>query len=186
MTGNEVLKIFRDKGALLNGHFRLSSGLHSDTYLQCALLLQHTELAASLCAELAGFFKNAEVDVVISPAIGGSVVGQEVGRHLKSRAIFCEKEEGKLKLRRGFSIRKGERVLVVEDVVTTGGSIRKVGDIAIECGGEIAGYGCIVDRTGGAADTQLKSLIKVNASVYGPLACPMCKEGVEICRPGSK
>lgn len=186
LTENDVLKIFEDSRALMKGHFLLSSGLHSDRYLQCALVLQYTEAASKLCGEIAGKFRDTAVDIVVSPAVGGIIVGQEVARALKCRALFCEKEEGKLVLRRGFSIEKGSRVLVVEDVVTTGGSIKKVADTVEEEGGKVIGYACIVDRSGEKQDFDLESLLRVKANTYKPEECPMCREGMEFVRLGSK
>jgi orotate phosphoribosyltransferase len=186
LTEKDVLKTFQDSEALLSGHFILSSGLHSDRYLQCALVLQHAELSYRLCAELAERFRNDAIEVVISPAIGGIIVGQEVARALDCMAIFCEKENGKLILRRGFSIKKGSRALVVEDVITTGGSIKRVADIVRENGGIVAGYGCIVDRSGEKLDFKLEKLLSVQAKTYKPEECPMCSQGISFKRPGSR
>ncbi len=186
ITEADILKIFEDSNALLKGHFLLSSGLHSDKYLQCALVLQRTDIASKLCSEIAGEFKDNSVDVVVSPAIGGIIVGQEVARALKCRAIFCEKEDGKMVFRRGFSVEKGSRALVVEDVVTTGGSIKRVADTVASYGGNVIGYGCIVDRSGEKQDFELNSLLKVHVKTYKPQECPMCKEGIAIRKPGSK
>ncbi len=181
----DVLKIFEDSNALLNGHFLLSSGLHSDRYLQCALVLQHAGIASRLCGEIAEKFRDDAVDVVVSPAIGGIVVGQEVARALKCRAIFCEKENGKMVLRRGFSVEKGSRAIVVEDVITTGGSIMRVADTVRNEGADVIGYGCIVDRSGEEQDFELKSLLKIHVKTYKPQECPMCAKGVAFRKPGS-
>ena len=190
LTEKEVLKIFRDKGALLTGHFELTSGLHSVKYLQCAIVLQYPELAALLCGELAGRFgkESGKVDLVISPAIGGIVVGQEVARALKARAIFCERQGGKMCLRRGFRIARGQRVLVVEDVITTGGSVMEVIDLAREAGGEVVGIGALVDRSSQEIDFGVKkvTLLTLDISNYRPPRCPLCKKGVPLVKPGSR
>ena len=189
MTETEVLKILSDTGALLSGHFLLRSGLHSDRYFQAALVLQHTAAAARLCGALAEQFRDAAVETVVSPAIGGIVVGQEVGRHLGVRAIFAEKDENSgLLLRRGFSLRPGERVLVAEDVVTKGGRVQQTIDLVRGCGAEVVGVAVLVDRSGGAADfgVPMESLLKLQLATYAPEQCPMCGQGLPIDKPGSK
>lgn len=190
LTEKEVLKIFRDKGALLTGHFELASGLHSAKYLQCAIVLQYPELAVLLCAELAGRFgqEPGKVDLVISAAIGGIIVGQEVARALKAKAIFCERQEGKMRLRRGFRIARGQRVLVVEDVITTGGSVVEVIDMTREAGGQVVGIGALVDRSGQEVDFGVKkaTLLTLDIPNYRPPRCPLCKRGIPLVKPGSK
>lgn len=195
LTEKEVLKIFENKGALLSGHFRLSSGLHSEKYLQCALVLQYPDLAEKLCRELASRFGSggAKTDAIVSPAIGGIVVGQEVARYFGCRALFCEREEGRMKLRRGFDIGKGEGVLVVEDVITTGGSVKEILEVVKGKGGEVRGVGAIVDRSKPPFSEELailkiplKSLLKINIETYPPEECPICKKGVPLEKPGSR
>ena len=149
MTREQVLDLFRQSGALLDGHFRLTSGLHSPGYMQCALLLQHPALAESLGHAIGEWARALTPTVVLSPALGGVVIGHEVGRALGVRAIFAERQEGGLTLRRGFSVSSSDRVLVVEDVLTTGGSTRETIGVATTAGAAVVGAGSIVDRSGG-------------------------------------
>ncbi len=188
ISKKEMLQIFSETGALLSGHFQLTSGLHSPQYFQCALVLQYPEQTTRLCGELAGSFSDQGVDVVIAPAIGGIVVAQEVGRILGKRSIFAEREGQIMSLRRGFSIRQGERVLVTEDVITTGGSVLEVIDLVRQNGGEVVGLGVIVDRSGGKFQpaVPLTSLLKMDVVVYQPDECPLCKDGVPVVKPGSR
>lgn len=195
LTEREVLEIFQKSGALLSGHFRLSSGLHSSEYLQCALVLQYPDLAGKLCNQLASEFKlrGSKIDAVISPAIGGIIVSQEVAKVLGCRAIFCEREEGKMKLRRGFEIRKEERVVVVEDVITTGGSVKEIVEIVQGMGGKVEGIGAIVDRSKPSFSDELStlnlplnSLLRIDIETYSPEECPICKKGIPLQKPGSK
>ncbi len=188
MTEAEVLTIFRDSGALLDGHFRLSSGLHSPGYLQCAQVLQHPREAEALGAALAALVRPLGVQTVLSPALGGIVIGQEVGRALGIRAIFAERQEGILSLRRGFALDPGERVLVVEDVVTTGGSTRETMDVARAAGAVVVGACAIVDRSGGkqGLDVAFHALLPMDVKAYREDECPLCKEGLPVVKPGSR
>lgn len=195
MTEREILEIFQKSGALLSGHFRLSSGLHSGKYLQCALVLRYPDLAGKLCSQLASMLelRGSKIDAVISPAIGGIIVGQEVAKVLGCRAIFCEREEGKMKLRRGFEIRKGEKVVVVEDVITTGGSVKEIVEIVQGMGGKVEGIGVIVDRSKPSLSDELatlnlplKSLLRIDIETYSPEECPICKKGIPLQKPGSR
>ena len=188
MRQDAVLDLFRKSGALLEGHFRLSSGLHSDRYLQSALVLQHPRFAEALGAALADRLRHLQPTVVISPALGGIVIGQEVGRALGLRAIFAERQEGKLLLRRGFSLSPGDRAVVVEDVVTTGGSTRETIDVATAGGAEVVGAGAIIDRGNDAArlGLPLVALVKLEVPTYQPDACPLCQTGVPLVKPGSR
>jgi len=195
LTQREILEIFQKCGALLSGHFRLSSGLHSGKYLQCALVLQYPNLAEKLCSQLTTEFKlrGSKIDAVVSPAIGGIIVGQEVAKVLGCRALFCEREEGKMKLRRGFKIGKGKRVLIVEDVITTGGSVKEIVEIVKGMGGEVEGIGVIVDRSKPSFSDELatlnlplKSLLRINIETYSPRDCPICKKGIPLEKPGSR
>ena len=183
-----VLDRFRRAGALLEGHFRLTSGLHSSGYLQCALVLQHTAEAEACGAEIADRVRTLSPDVVLSPALGGIVIGQEVGRALGIRAIFAERQDGKLTLRRGFSIAPGEKVLVVEDVVTTGGSTQETVDVARAAGGMVVGAAAIIDRSSGKQriDVPFHALATVSLPTYEPEHCPLCAEGKPIVKPGSR
>jgi orotate phosphoribosyltransferase len=186
---DEILALFKKYGALLEGHFLLSSGLHSPRYLQCALVLQHPEIAEKLGRWLSSLFDDLNPDGVISPALGGIVIGQEVGRALKKRAIFVERVMGKMTLRRGFTIKKGERFLVVEDVITTGGSSREVVNTVREHGGEVVGVGAIINRGTKEIEPglEIRSLAKVEIPTYPPARCPLCNEGkIPLIKPGSK
>lgn len=188
MTDKEVLFIFEELGALLKGHFKLSSGLHSQTYLQCALVLQHPPIAERLAKTLAGKFAGEQVDCVVGPALGGVTWAYEVARALGVRGIFTEREEGKMALRRGFSILQGERVLVVEDVVTTGGSTKELIDLVRSRGGIVVGVGCVIDRSAGTVEfgANFHSLAKVEAKAFNQGECPLCKEGEPVTKPGSR
>jgi orotate phosphoribosyltransferase len=188
MTEAEVLTIFRRSGALLDGHFRLSSGLHSPGYLQCALVLQHPREAELLGAALGNLVRSLGVQTVLSPALGGIVIGQEVGRALGVRAIFAERQDGALSLRRGFALEAGETVLVVEDVVTTGGSTRETMDVARASGAVVVGACAIVDRSGGkqGLDVPFHALLPMDVKTYQPDDCPLCKQGLPVVKPGSR
>jgi orotate phosphoribosyltransferase len=183
-----VLDRFRRAGALLEGHFRLTSGLHSPGYLQCALVLQHPADAEACGAAIADRVRPLGPDVVLSPALGGIVIGQEVGRALGVRAIFAERQDGRLTLRRGFSLEPGEKVLVVEDVVTTGGSTQETIDVARATGATVVGAAAIIDRSGGQQriDVPFHALATVALPAYEAAACPMCAEGTPVVKPGSR
>jgi orotate phosphoribosyltransferase len=188
VTDREVLELYEATGALLHGHFRLTSGLHSDVYLQSALVLQHPIHAAVLGAALAAPFRSDRVQTVLAPAIGGIVVAHEVARGLGVRALFTEREEGTMRLRRGFTLAPGERCLVVEDVMTTGGSIREVVTCVETLGGVVVGVGALVDRSGGAASFSVKRavLATVKATTWKPEECPLCRAGGTAVKPGSR
>ncbi|PYP90293.1 MAG: orotate phosphoribosyltransferase [Blastocatellia bacterium AA13] len=183
-----IRELFKETGALLNGHFVLTSGLHSESYLQCALVLQYPKLAERLGQELASSFKAEHVESVIAPAIGGIIVAHEVARALGIRALFTEREAGAMTLRRGFTVRDGERVLIVEDVVTTGGSTRETIQAAVEAGATVVGAGSIVDRSGGKADVGVRrvSLLSLSVPAYSSDQCPLCKQGLPAVKPGSR
>ncbi len=190
MTQEEILELFKASGALLEGHFRLTSGLHSSRYLQCALVLQHPEHAAALGTELASRMLRlaAAPALVIAPAIGGILVAHEVARALGVRALFAERQEGSLMLRRGFRIQSGESCFVVEDVVTTGGSSRETMDVVDKAGGVVAAAGAIIDRSGGKTDLGVPStaLAVLDVANYSPDDCPMCRSGSIAVKPGSR
>jgi orotate phosphoribosyltransferase len=188
MTQEEVLDIYTRTGALLTGHFLLSSGLHSDRYLQSALVLQQPEIATRLCAALAAHFRDLKVDVVIAPALGGVFVSHETARALGVRALFAERVNGELTLRRGFSIKAHERVLVVEDVITTGKSIRETIAVVRQAGGDVIAAGALVDRSGAKAELGVpyRSLVTLHVPTYQPENCPMCKTGSTPIKPGSR
>ncbi len=188
MTSEEVLDIYRKTGALLTGHFLLSSGLHSEQYLQSALVLQQPEIATRLCAALAERFRQSRIEVVIAPALGGVFVSHETARALGVRALFAERVNGELTLRRGFTIKPAERVLVVEDVITTGKSTRETIEVVKKAGGTVVAAGSLVDRSGGTADLGVPyhSLVTLQVPTYAPDACPLCKAGSAPVKPGSR
>ena len=188
MTEAEVLTVFRRSGALHEGHFRLSSGLHSPGYLQCALVLQHPREAEMLGAALGALVRPLGASTVLSPAMGGIVIGQEVGRALGVRAIFAERQDGALMLRRGFALDPGEKVIVVEDVVTTGGSTRETMEVARAAGAIVVGACAIVDRSGGkqGLDVPFHALLPMDVKTYQPDDCPLCQAGVPVVKPGSR
>jgi orotate phosphoribosyltransferase len=176
-------------GALLKGHFRLSSGLHSDEYWQCAKVAEHPEVSEKIGRMLADLFRDEAIDVVASPAIGGIVIGYEVARALGVRAIWAERVDGTMVLRRGFAVQPGERVLIIEDVVTTGGSVREVASAVKEAGAEIVGFGFIVDRSRQPLDLPgpTKALLESrDMKTYDPDTCPLCADGVPVVKPGSR
>ena len=188
MTDAALLDLFRRSGALLDGHFRLSSGLHSGAYLQCALVLQEPAEAEAVGRALADSVRELRPNVVLSPALGGIIIGHEVARALGVRAVFAERQDGVLTLRRGFTISPSDRVLVVEDVLTTGGSTRETIAVANASGAQVVGVASIVDRSGGAArfDVPLRSLVDVAVSLYDADACPWCSKGIPVVKPGSR
>ena len=188
MTERDVLALYEKTGALMHGHFKLTSGMHSEVYLQSALVLQYPEYAEMLGKALAAPFADAHVTAVVAPAIGGIPVSHEVGRALGARALFAEREGGTMTLRRGFAIAPGERCLVVEDVITTGGSTREVADCVERHGGVVVGVGSLIDRSGGAAafDVTRVALATVNAVNYPPADCPLCQAGGTAIKPGSR
>jgi len=187
MAQEEVLQIFRDSNALLSGHFVLSSGKHSDTYLQCALVLADPAAAEGLCKELADRWADSDVDTVVGPALGGVVLAYELARALGCRGIFSERKAGEMMFRRGFSIGRGERVLVAEDVVTTGGSALEVVALVREAGGELVGVTSLIDRGGGGNfPCAFGALAQVHPPTYEPGDCPLCAQGVPIVKHGSR
>ena len=186
-NSNQVLDLFRRVGALLEGHFKLSSGLHSPGYLQSALVLQYPREAETLGAALAEAARPLKPDVVMSPALGGVVIGHEVARALGVRAIFAERQDGALMLRRGFVVAENDRVLVVDDVVTTGGSTRETIQVARAAGGHVVGAGSIVNRgTGAPLDVPYVALLEIALPTYEPDKCPLCAQGLPVIKPGSR
>ena len=188
LSHEEILGIFRQTEALLEGHFQLTSGLHSPQYFQCARVLQHPRFLGLLAGAIAEHFRNDDIQLVISPAIGGIVVGTEVGRIMGVRTIFAERKDGSMQIRRGLEILPGEKVLVVEDVVTTGGSIQEVIGLANKAGARLAGVGYVVDRSNGKISFPSKhfSVLKMDATAYKPEDCPLCKQNIPIMKPGSR
>ncbi len=188
LTGQEAIEIFTKANALLTGHFRLTSGRHSGQYMQCAQVLQYPQYAARLCEALAEKFAGTKIDVVVGPALGGIIVAYEVGRALGVKTFFTEREQRTMSLRRGFTINPGDKVLVVEDVVTTGGSVKEVIDVVREKGGEVVGVGVLVDRSNGKVDFGVKteSILQMEIESYDPEDCPLCKQGLPLVKPGSR
>lgn len=188
LSPSEVLDLFRATGAFLEGHFRLSSGLHSSQYLQCALVLQHPRHAEMLGRALAERVP-AKVDLVASPALGGLIIGHEVARALAVRHVFTERDaERRMTLRRGFRILPGERVLIVEDVITTGGSSLEVAEVVHGLGGQVVAAASIIDRSGGAADLGVPraALALLEVENWPPDECPLCAQGIPVEKPGSR
>jgi len=189
-----ILKIFRETGAYLNGHFRLTSGLHSAEYLQCALVLQHPAHAASLGAKLASELRSLaqaeRIGVVVSPAMGGLIIGHEVARALGTRFLFTERDasSGRMTLRRGFTLQPDEAAVVVEDVISTGGSTREVVDIVKAAGARPIAAGSIVDRSGGKAQVGVPrvALATLEVAAWQPDDCPLCRQGLPVSKPGSR
>jgi len=188
MDASEVLKLFRESGALLEGHFRLSSGLHSGGYLQCALVLQHPRHAEALGRAIAERVRGLDPQAVLSPALGGIVIGQEVGRALGVRALFAERQDGTLTLRRGFALAPGERVLVVEDVLTTAGSTRETVGVARAAGARVVGAASIIDRGAEAnrLDVPFEPLVRYALPTWDAAVCPLCQQGIPVVKPGSR
>jgi orotate phosphoribosyltransferase len=191
-VSNSTLRTFRETGAYLKGHFRLTSGLHSSEYLQSALVLQHPKLAEQLGLELANGMpkdQGQKVQIVVSPALGGLIIGHEVARALGARFVFTERDPaGKMTLRRGFSLTPGENAVVIEDVVTTGGSTREVIELLQAAGVRIVGVGSIIDRSGGRVDLGVPrvALATLDALAWTAEECPLCKQGLVVEKPGSR
>jgi len=185
---NEIIEMFRKTGALFTGHFKLSSGLHSGQYLQCALVLQYPEYARRLGESIADKFKDKDITCIVGPALGGIIIAHEVARALKTRCIFGEREEGKMTLKRGFKLSPQDRVLIVEDVITTGKSIKELIEVIKESGATIVGIGAIVDRSSETIDfgCNAKPLIKLDIKTFTPDECPLCKRGTPVVKPGSR
>lgn len=188
MINNKYIDIFKKTGALLEGHFVLSSGRHSPTYFQCAKVLSHPEYLTLFAGTLSDHFKDCEIDTVISPAVGGIVLGTEVGRILNKRTLFAERENGNMTLRRGFELLKDENILVVEDVITTGGSAKEVIDLIEKLGGNVAGVGVIVDRSGGTVKLHENQhcIVELEAVSYDPDGLSEKLKEIPIEKPGSR
>ena len=182
---NSVMDLLKNKGAILSGHFELSSGLHSSHYFQCAKLLQYPEYAKLAGKKIASFF-DEEIDTVVAPALGGIIIGYEVANHLNKKYIFVERKAGELCLRRGFEISKGESLIIIEDVITTAESALETKKVIENLGGKVVGVGCIVDRSQNIDDINIKSLIKLKPEIYDPQDCPLCKNGSSPEKPGSR
>ena len=188
MNNKEILDIFRNTGALLEGHFILTSGRHSPSYFQCARVLQYPKYLTHFASKIAEYYKDAKIEAVISPAIGGVVLGTEVGRLLNVKTIFAERKDGEMCIRRGFEIESGQNILVVEDVVTTGGSVKEVLDQVIKYKGIIKGVGVMVDRSNGTVNLHENqfSIIALEATSYGPDEVPDSLSVMPVQKPGSR
>jgi orotate phosphoribosyltransferase len=190
INNEEVMRKFEEAGAIQKGHFKLTSGVHSDIYIQCAQVMQYPEFMNNLCSELGKKFRGDDVDVIVGPAVGAIIMAHVMARVLGPwvRAIFTERENGKMTLRRSFKIKKGEKVLVVEDVTTTGSSVKEVIDIVKERQGKVVGVGALIDRSGGKIDFGVKtqSLLTLDIKTYLPEVCPLCKKGIPAVKPGSR
>lgn len=186
MTKEKALQIFRETGVMLEGHFLLTSGRHSDKYMQCAKLFQYPDISEKFSRELADKFQG--IDIVAGPAIGGIILAYEVARQLKVPNIFAERENGVMTLRRGFSVPEGANVLVVEDVVTTGGSVKEVIELIRGLGGNVVGVGSIVDRSDGKVDfgVPFNAVVSMEVISYEPEKCPLCQQGIPAVKPGSR
>ena len=188
MKREDIIEIFKNSGAMLEGHFLLTSGRHSDRYLQCALVLQDPDVADKLCRVLAAQIPGKKPDIVIGPALGGVTLAYEIARQLGSIGLFAERENGVMTLRRGFKIPEGARVLVTEDVVTTGGSVREVIEVVKKLGGEVVGVASLVDRSNGQVDfgVPFYSLLPLEVVSYPADDCPLCQTGSPAVKPGSR
>jgi orotate phosphoribosyltransferase len=189
LNTNQATEIFIKSGALMEGHFKLTSGRHSNRYMQCAQVLQYPEYTEQLAAHIAEKYADAGIEVVIGPAMGGIIVAYETARQLKVPGIFCERENGQMSLRRGFSLHPGQKVLVVEDVVTTGGSVVEVMDIVRQSGAEVVGIAVLVDRSGGKVDfgVRKEAVLSMDIESWEAPECPLCREGRgEAVKPGSR
>lgn len=187
MTDAQIIEILEKTGVILNGHFRLTSGRHSDKFLQCSQVLQYPKYTQAICEQIAARFGDTKIDVVAGPAMGGIILAYEVARAIGARAIYTEREDGKMALRRGFAISPGENVLLVEDAVSTGGSVNEVAEVVTALGGSVVGVGALVDRTGGKVSfgVPFRPLLTMNIQSYSPAECPMCKEGMALTQPKS-
>lgn len=186
---DKVMQLFEQSGAVLHGHFILTSGLHSDTYMQCAKLFEYGDVSESLCKQAAEKLKKYNADVVVSPAVGAIIFGYELGKQLGLPNMFAEREkDGKFALRRGFELKAGSRVIIAENVVTTGGSVKEVIDLVKSLGSEVVAVAEVVDRSGGKVDFGVpnESLLQIEVKTFSPDDCPMCKAGTAAVKPGSK
>ena len=183
---NEVLNLLEQAEGVLHGHFCLTSGLHSDIYFQCAKLYQYPEITSELGRLLAEKLSDIEFDTIVAPAIGAVIIGYETAKNAKKRNLFVERKDGEMQLRRGYTLKKGERVVIIEDVITTARTIKETMEAIKEFEPEVVAVGCIVDRTQGKTDYNIKSLLQIDPVVYDPNDCPLCKEGIELVKPGSR
>ncbi len=183
---NNVLELLEKAEGVLHGHFCLTSGLHSDIYFQCAKLYQYPDITEQLGKKLAEKLSDIEFDTIVAPAIGAVIIGYETAKNAKKRNLFVERKDGIMQLRRGYSLKKGERVVIIEDVITTARTIKETIEAIKEYEPEIAAVGCIVDRTKGQTAYKIESLLQIDPIVYDPAECPLCKEGIPLVKPGSR
>ena len=184
--GNELLNLLEQAEGVLHGHFCLTSGLHSDIYFQCAKLYQYPEITEKLGKMLAEKLSGIEFDTIVAPAIGAVIIGYETAKNAKKRNLFVERKDGVMQLRRGYTLKKGERVVIIEDVITTARTIKETMEAIKEYEPEVVAVGCIVDRTKGKTGYNIKSLMQIDPVVYEPENCPLCKAGIPLVKPGSR
>lgn len=184
--GNEVLDLLEKAEGVLHGHFCLTSGLHSDIYFQCAKLYQYPDITEALGKKLAQKLSDIEFDTIVAPAIGAVIIGYETAKQAKKRNLFVERKDGTMQLRRGYTLKKGERVVIIEDVITTARTIKETMEAIKEFEPEVVAVGCIVDRTKGKTEYNIKSLMQIDPVVYDPNDCPLCKDGIPLVKPGSR
>lgn len=183
---NEVLNLLEEAQGVLHGHFCLTSGLHSNIYFQCAKLYQYPYITEKLGKMLAEKLSDIEFDTIVAPAIGAVIIGYETAKNAKKRNLFVERKDGIMQLRRGYTLKKGERVVIIEDVITTARTIKETMEAIKEFEPEVVAVGCIVDRTKGLTGFNIKSLMQIDPVVYEPDNCPLCKEGIPLVKPGSR
>ncbi len=183
---NEVLNLLEEAQGVLHGHFCLTSGLHSNIYFQCAKLYQYPDITEKLGKMLAEKLSDIEFDTIVAPAIGAVIIGYETAKNAKKRNLFVERKDGVMQLRRGYTLKKGERVVIIEDVITTARTIKETMEAIKEFEPEVVAVGCIVDRTKGLTGFNIKSLMQIDPVVYEPDNCPLCKEGIPLVKPGSR
>ena len=183
---NEVLNLLEQAEGVLHGHFCLTSGLHSDIYFQCAKLYQYPDITEKLGKKLAEKLSDIEFDTIVAPAIGAVIIGYETAKQAKKRNLFVERKDGVMQLRRGYSLKKGEKVVIIEDVITTARTIKETMEAIKEFEPEVVAVGCIVDRTKGKTEYNIKSLMQIDPVVYEPDDCPLCKKNIPFVKPGSR
>ena len=183
---NEVLELLEKTEGVLHGHFCLTSGLHSDIYFQCAKLYQYPDIVEKIAKKLAETLKEVEFDTIVAPAIGALIIGYETAKQSGKRNLFVERKDGVMQLRRGYQLSKGEKIVIIEDVITTAKTIKETIDATKDFGVEVAAVGCIVDRTCGKTGLNIKSLMQIEPVTYEPENCPLCKQGLPLVKPGSR
>lgn len=186
MDNNKIIELLESAEGVLHGHFCLTSGLHSNIYFQCAKLYQYPEITGKIGEMLAEKLAGLEFDTIIAPAVGAVIIGYETAKQAKKRNLFVERKDGKMELRRGYSLKKGEKVVIIEDVITTARTINETIEAIKDFGAELVAVGCIVDRTSGRSNYNIKSLLQIDPVVYHPDECPLCKENIPIEKPGSR